>query len=330
MRSPALAFLTALTLAACGRSEPVRYTVEPGEAPLEEPHAATPLPPLTNGRPGCTETASETYTIEPAERRPIDVLFVIDDSCSMENDQRALGTNLQSFFSTFQQYQVDFHVGVITTDMDAANRGGRLVAPFLTHQTPDVASAFQRMVNVGTRGSSRERGLSAVSAATSAPIVTRENAGFIRPAADFALVFLTDEDDSGSVSPEALATQVQRLKPDGRAITVGSILLGCLSTQNWRYWRFTRQFADRGIVTRCTQTYASTLRTIAGRAINKRCIVGLRERLDESKELVVTMNGAPTTWRTTPPEDAFPNGTLEVEPCPETGGRLDISWSTCP
>jgi hypothetical protein len=278
---------------------------------------------------GCTAVAVDSYVIPKMDRRPIDVLFVIDDSCSMENDQRQLAANLRSFFTTFQSGQVDFHVGVVTTDMVETNRRGRLVAPFLTHETPNVTSAFQTMVLVGTAGSGNERGLSAASAALRPPISNNENAGFVRPEADFALVFLTDEDDAGPQMVSFLANQVKAIKPDGAAMTVGSILLGCLGTESWRYTEFTRLFGERGIVSRCTQNYASTLRTIAGRVVNKRCIVGLREPLDDTRTITGTMNGLPATWTESPPEDAYPNGSLEVDPCPENGGVLELTWSAC-
>ena len=236
---------------------------------------------------------------------------------------------MRSFFRTFQAGQVDFHVGVVTTDMFAANRRGRLVAPFLTHETPNVISAFQTMVMVGTGGSGDERGLAAAHSATHPPLSTSVNAGFLRPEADFALVILTDEDDGSRQSVGFLSSSIKSLKPDGAAITVGSILLGCAGTELWRYADFTRAFGDRGIITRCTQSYASTLRTIAGRVVNKRCIVGLREPLDEHRQITVTLDGAPTTWRPAPPEDAYPNGSIEVDPCPESGGQLQLTWSAC-
>ena len=321
-----LPLIVALSLTtACGRTPLVRYSVDAG--PLEPDGGVADAGAPSDA--GCTAVTVDAYTIPPMDRRPIDVLFVIDDSCSMENDQRQLGANLRSFFSSFQAGQVDFHVGVVTTDMTEANRGGRLVAPFLTQNTPNVTTAFQEMVMVGTGGSGDERGLSAQYAALRDPLASSVNAGFVRPEADFALVFLTDEEDHSTQSVNFFVTGLKRLKPDGAAITVGAILLGCISAENWRYAQFTRFFGERGIISRCTQNYESTLRTIAGRVVNKRCIVGLRAPLDASHEITATLNGAPTTWRHAPPEDAYPNGSIEVDPCPEQGGVVELTWSAC-
>lgn len=325
MRGLGLIIALCLT-SACGRTPLVHYSVDGGKLETDAGALTDAGEPLDGG---CTAVTVDTYTIPPMERRPIDVLFVIDDSCSMENDQRQLSANMRSFFSAFHAGQIDFHVGVVTTDMFEENRRGRLVAPFLTQNSPNVTSAFQQMVMVGTGGSGDERGLAASYAALHAPLFDTVNAGFVRPDADFALVFLTDEEDHSPPSVNFYFTGLKRLKPDGAAITVGAILLGCNSAETWRYAQLTRLFADRGIISRCTQNYDSTLRTIAGRVVNKRCIVGLRAPLDATHEVTVTFNGAPTTWREAPPEDAYPNGSLEVTPCPEQGGVVELTWSAC-
>jgi hypothetical protein len=301
----------------CGRTPLVHYSFDAGAV-------APPVVVMPPVDAGCTATAVDAYTIPPMERRPIDVLFVIDDSCSMADDQRQLSANMRAFFSTFQAGQVDFHVGVVTTDVFDPMRSGRLVAPFLTQGTPEVTTAFQAMVMVGTGGSGDERGLTAEHLALRPPLSTTVNAGFVRPEADFALVFLTDEDDGGRQTISFLVNSLKTLKPDGAAIT-----LGCQGTENWRYAQFARSFGERGLITRCTQSYATTLRTIAGRVLNKRCIVGLRAPLDASRQITVTFNGSPTSWVEAPPEDAYPNGSIEVEPCPESGGQLELTWSAC-
>ena len=59
--------LTLFVCAGCGRTEPLRYPID---GSVE--------------RAPCTATEVDRYVVPPMDRRPIDVLFVID-SCSMEN-----------------------------------------------------------------------------------------------------------------------------------------------------------------------------------------------------------------------------------------------------
>ncbi|MFO0596559.1 MAG: hypothetical protein U0228_14680 [Myxococcaceae bacterium] len=317
-------------LCGCGRSEPVRYHGFSIDPELVPPPDAGHVEPVDAGPPPCTLVRTDQYTVPPFTRRAIDVLFVIDDSCSMADDQQRLALNMASFFSAFTAAQVGYHVGVITTDMFAADRRGRLVAPFVTDQTPNARQTFENQVLVGIDGSGDERGLAALRASLRPPLVDGANKGFIRPDADFGVVIVADEDDHASLTVQSVVDTVRSVKNDPGGITVGSILLDCTEdVEQWRYGQFTRSFGDRGLISKCTQNYASTLRTIAGRVVNKQCIVALREPLVMNKQISVTLNGAQTDYHAAPPEPAFPNGSIEAVPCPESGGLLEISWSLC-
>lgn len=329
--------------AACGRSTPVRYPDVPGEenpsTPSPEvPDASTPAPapwtlnlPPPPPPPVCAVTETEQFTLPPHERRPIDVLFVIDDSCSMENDQRALADNFDAFFGAFRQYQVDFHLGAVTTDMNDPLRSGRLVAPFLTPTTPELNTRFSEMVRVGIQGSAIERGLLAAWRSLQEPLASGANQGFLRADADFALVFLGDEDDQSSLDITDFGNWLEELKQQTN-ITVGSIVVGRCSpalVTDWRLVQFARRFNTRGVTRLCTSAYADTLKSIAGRIVDSRCTVPLRHTLDELRLVHVTVNGAPATYRVDPPDGAFPFGSLEVSPCPEAGGEVVLTYEDC-
>ena len=67
---------------------------------------------------------------------------------------------------------------------------------YLTPDTEDVDAIFSEMVAVGTTGSGIEMGLEGAALALSEPLLSGENAGFIRDDANLSLVFLSDEEDS--------------------------------------------------------------------------------------------------------------------------------------
>ena len=48
----------------------------------------------------------------------IDVLWVVDNSDSMDEEQNALGFNFIEFINELTASQVDYHIGVISTDTD--------------------------------------------------------------------------------------------------------------------------------------------------------------------------------------------------------------------
>lgn len=140
---------------------------------------------------------------EIAEAPPADILFVVDDSCSMDEEQRRLRETIPSFVDSLQRSMVDWHVGITTTDTE--NGRGRLVrrggASFADGDLPDAVSILQQMTEVGMEGSSDERGRRAAWMALTAPALNGENAGFRRDEADLHIVVLSDEPDYSGQQP---------------------------------------------------------------------------------------------------------------------------------
>lgn len=57
----------------------------------------------------------------------VDLLLVVDNSCSMVEEQAKLAGNFDSFISYFDEAEVDWQLGVITTDVDQAKFSGHLI-----------------------------------------------------------------------------------------------------------------------------------------------------------------------------------------------------------
>ncbi len=168
---------------------------------------------------------SETWITIKADlngkNRAVDILFVIDDSGSMTThqknlaDQAPLIANELSFYTSIQ-------TAVITTTMQSGPRvGGRFVGPVLTASNPNFASALTQQLIVGVTGNGVEKPFDTVLAATSEPLISSTNAGFIRPHADLILVFLTDtEDQSLNTNSTELLNHLRLLKPNTDIFTV--------------------------------------------------------------------------------------------------------------
>ncbi|MCA9552375.1 MAG: choice-of-anchor D domain-containing protein [Myxococcales bacterium] len=154
-------------------------------------------------------TSSRTDTVSMA-RPPVDVLFVVDDSGSMAAAQAALGQAIPDFVAAFANRGVDFQIGVVTTDMTDPAKSGRLqgTPTFVTPATPDLLDDLSGRLQPGTTGSGTEQGIRAAASAVTPPLSITANSGFLRPDADLAVVWLTDEDDSslgGTTIPDYLA-----------------------------------------------------------------------------------------------------------------------------
>ena len=150
-------------------------------------------------------TADQTDTFKQDGPGKIDVLFVIDNSGSMADDQRNLANNFDKFMSWAQKLKVDYHIGIVTTDITIANYNipGGLIGtpPFLTSQTPNIVKTFQNHVKVGANGSDTEQGLEAMRLALSPPLITSgPNKGFLRKDALLSIIFVSDEPDQSKES----------------------------------------------------------------------------------------------------------------------------------
>jgi hypothetical protein len=200
-------------------------------------------------------TRCEASQVVPAAVKT-DILFVIDDSGSMSQEQASLATELGGFIQALASAPVanEFQIGVTNTSVEGAPNSsgvtqksygtsspssgvpypagalvaiardsfgtvvpGKLVwtqadgfggARILTAGSPTLVADFTANVLVGTNGSSKEQPFRAARLAVTDRIADGTNAGFLRPGARLAIVFLSDEDDcSDSAAPFATDQQ---------------------------------------------------------------------------------------------------------------------------
>lgn len=85
---------------------------------------------------------------------------------------------------------------------------------YLTPDTDDTEAIFSEMVAVGTGGSGIEMGLEGAALALSEPLLSGDNAGFIRSDANLSVVFLSDEEDSSPDRAVDYLRQFSDLKGD--------------------------------------------------------------------------------------------------------------------
>ncbi|MBT3218902.1 MAG: hypothetical protein HN348_07400 [Proteobacteria bacterium] len=137
----------------------------------------------------------------------VDVLWVIDNSCSMSDKQNKLAQNFPLFMNYFVDSGLDWHVGVVSTDMDNADHQGKLRSAngyrYIDETVPNPSATFTAMAKMGTSGSSWESGR----AASYTGLELRKNgynAGFLRKKAALSVVVISDENDYSGNSPISL------------------------------------------------------------------------------------------------------------------------------
>lgn len=164
----------------------------------------------------------------------VDVLFIVDNSGSMAEEQRALRDNFSLFMQYFTGSGLDYHVGVVSTDCDSPRNKGVLVedstggSAFIddSFTGEEATASFQQRANLGTNGSSDERGKDAAWAA----LVTNassSSAGFMREEADLSVIVISDERDwSRDVTVNEFSSWMTSLKPDGATYFSSVVGLG--------------------------------------------------------------------------------------------------------
>ena len=116
-----------------------------------------------------------TDIYDQADGSKVDVLFVVDNSPSMSDKQTNLANSFATFVKIAQLWNNDFHVGVVTTDMEDPKQTGRLRPindlRFVSKAQANPSSMLQTLAKQGDQGSSTEQGFWAVEKALTLPLI---------------------------------------------------------------------------------------------------------------------------------------------------------------
>jgi len=168
-----------------------------------------------------------------------DVLFIVDDSSSMEPEQTQLAESFPKFLEYFLGSGLDYHIGVISTDYpnDRGKLEDGLGELWITDQTQNPQGVFQDMAEMGGYGDSYESGIGTSYAALE---LQKEyyNAGYYRDAASLHIIVMSDENDwtqqHDVITNEEYIAWITNLKPSVDMVSFNSIVnqVGCCGGNN--------------------------------------------------------------------------------------------------
>ncbi len=181
-------------------------------------------PNVSNRDARCVE---ETFSQNAAQTKKLDIVWVIDNSGSMQDEQDSLGTNFDAFINNFITKDVDFKMAVTTTDASTPAKKGEMVFGSSTLLTSAKAREnenkfkddFKNLVRVGTSGSGNERGLEGAEG-----FMTKYASTFLRPDAYLAVVILSDEEDQSANSVDYYTDLLKSNKSSDGLVKVYSIV----------------------------------------------------------------------------------------------------------
>lgn len=242
------------------------------------------------------ETPPDPYRTDSLCQLPassIDILFVIDNSRSMVEEQQALAENFDRFLSlvdpdplaTGEEGEVDYRIAVTTTDA-LVGKGELVGDPPVIRAGAGYSplDALRRNVQVGTEGRALEQGLEAALLAIhkAADLTEGGERAFVRERAYLYVIVVSDEEDSSPGEVRHYVRALEQAKGIGNdgAVVISAIAGpapdGCESpagqaTPGLRYDEIAR--TTGGVVGNiCTADWQGTLRELAVTGL------GLRKR----------------------------------------------------
>ena len=307
------------------------------------------------------DNAHQTDTFVQESGAKVDVLFVVDNSGSMMEEQQGLGSNFAAFMSAATASGVDYRIGVTTTGLDPSSGGwsqcgggaeggenGRLFPVdganprIITPQTPNAPGVFASNTRVGVCHWN-EQGLEAAYRALSEPLLhslddprtphaNDGNGGFLRDDARLAIIFVTDEEDFSAQPVPFYETYFKSLKDNDPAkLSISAIagprdLATCptASSSGTRYIQLA-QSTDGVVESICTPNWAESLRKLSDTTFGAKRRFPLSEEPADPEQIVVRVNGVEVTtnWQ----YDSATNSVIfDVGHAPPPGAYIEITY----
>ncbi|WOE29135.1 vWA domain-containing protein [Acinetobacter towneri] len=136
-------------------------------------------------------TVKETFTQTTQSANAVDILWNIDSSGSMSEEQRNLANGAAQFFKSLNQAGVDYRLAVNTQDAYECKSLRTLkdkTTNFIDRNTPDAEQEWATLAQPGTYGSGTETGFYCVREV--------DLTGFDRPNVKNLVVFVSDEPEN--------------------------------------------------------------------------------------------------------------------------------------
>lgn len=205
----------------------------------------------------------------------LDIMWVIDNSGSMADEQEALVRNFSAFIHEFINKNIDFKMAITTTDGTATKKGLMVPNSDVALTSAKAASDpttffnnFASMITVGTRGSGNEKGLEGTEG-----FLNRYGSTFLRPDAYLAVVIVSDEEDQSAKVPSFYTDYLKSFKATAGLVKMYSIVDTGLTNSGTGIKTGFQRYADAtnltaGIVSNIRDDFAQILATMGDSLIS--------------------------------------------------------------
>jgi hypothetical protein len=288
----------------------------------------------SNGGSGSVtlKSVANNFT-QQGDQAPIDILWVVDNSGSMADEQQALADNFNAFIQDFVTKDIDFQMAITTTDR---NRKGdqplnselqvmnKLTKQAMENNPAKFVNDFKSSIQVGITGYGIEKGLK------SSELFTDVYANqFIRENAYLIIVYVSDErDQSNKTVPEHLAAIASHKTNQGLIKTYSIVDMDNQVSQGYilkGYERY-KEMSELtgGYIANLYDNFAQVLGNMGVAIANLADQFPLSERPDTEDSIEVRVNGVITVeWD----YDSVAN-TIKFQPTaiPTDGSTITVTY----
>lgn len=276
----------------------------------------------------------------------VDVLWVIDNSRSMYEEQTALSNNFTSFMKSFEEAKLDYHIAVMSTGWDDEEQRGKFrtavdrrgdTIRWIDNTVPEPDAVFRDMALMGIDGPLEEKGRAQVYTALNLFGLT-ENFGFLRDEAFLSVIVLSDEDDrSGNVpvDNDRFIEWLRSLKDSPEQVSFSSIVGptgGCGNAGEGTDYLAVTDAIGGLAHSICNPSWANVLAELGDRAAGLRREFTLREFPDpDSFDVSFKEPGEPRVTQTLGLHfdyDRARNSIVFTEEAPPANSVLTVTYAT--
>jgi hypothetical protein len=322
---------------------PIPFTIQPHDSetvkvnfsPPDDGNYTGTFSVTSNAQDAETDSTQQGAGLTPPVHRdhfdmpldpPIDILFFVDQSCSMKDDQTALADNFSQFISNIDRITPDWHIVVATFD------DGCSIDGVLTRDVPGYEDMFRTEVSAGG-GTWVEAGLTVATHAMENAKSGSCNKGFLRDNALLHVIMVSDEAEQGAGSWDQWLARMRAVKGNDLLLKIssvaGDIPSGCRTAMDsalagWGYYEAT--MATGGVFLSLCSSWAEHVNLLADATIAQDAFT-LTSPADPNS-IVATINGATVnSWRW----DAAHNTLIfRTGAGPKEGDAVDISYTEPP
>ena len=249
-----------------------------------------------------------------------DILFYVDQSCSMRDNKAILTANFESFASRLESLDVDWQVGVAVRDNGCLSKG------IMTPDTPSLIESFTDAV-AGWAGDATEMGFEVTANALLESRSGGCNEGLIREGAKTTVILVSDEVEQSNYSWSSYLDRVWSVAPTATITSiVGDYPDGCISADPGEGYFQATVGSGGAFLSICASDWSPYFETIATMTASGQVDTFVLTSEPDPASVTVTVDDLPAVEGWT--YDLAVNGVVfETDYVPEPGAHVVVRYT---